>query len=61
VSDLLAELGPPIRTFYKEDTRMAIHSDGAGDYEEEDGSCECWFQAGQSEGFERRDHEVASD
>jgi len=40
---------------------MAIHSDGAGDYEEEDGSCECWFQAGQSEGFERRDHEVASD
>ncbi|THH07075.1 hypothetical protein EW146_g9426 [Bondarzewia mesenterica] len=38
--DLLCELGPPLRVFYKEDNRMAIHSQHRG---EEKGSDSSYF------------------
>ncbi|KAL7410750.1 hypothetical protein BDY24DRAFT_398378 [Mrakia frigida] len=61
VSDLLAELGPPNRTFYKEDTRMSIHSEEAGgdSKEEEEGSYfQNYFQYGMDFLISGRSHKV---
>lgn len=37
--DLLSDLGPPLRTFYKEDDRMAIHARSHNDDESPEPSC----------------------
>ena len=37
--DLLSDLGPPLRTFYKEDDRMAIHARGHTEDESPEPSC----------------------
>ena len=37
--DLLSDLGPPLRTFYKEDDRMAIHARGHNEDESPEPAC----------------------
>jgi Uncharacterised protein family (UPF0183) len=37
--DLLSDLGPPLRTFYKEDDRMAIHSRNHNEDQSPEPSC----------------------
>jgi phagosome assembly factor 1 len=37
--DLLSDLGPPLRTFYKEDDRMAIHARSHNEDENPELSC----------------------
>jgi len=40
--DLVCDLGPPLRTFYKEDDRMSIHSrTQTSDDEATEPSCAC--------------------
>lgn len=43
--DLILDLGPPLRTFYREDDRMAIHSRTRTDEDSVEPSCESFRTA----------------